>query len=174
MFDTVFGLPTHALVVHATVVMVPLSAVLVAAAAVSRRIRGWAGYLPLSASLVALVLVPVSTSTGESLQRRVPENALVEAHTRMANGLLPFVIVLAMAAAGLLYVHLRERGAGRAPRLLRPLLREGRAPRAVVAGVLVLCTVGAVGTVVQTARIGHAGAKAAWAGRTSGTPRGGE
>lgn len=33
MFDTIFGLPMHPLVVHATVVIVPLAALVVALAA---------------------------------------------------------------------------------------------------------------------------------------------
>ncbi|GAB3589627.1 hypothetical protein GCM10027446_02520 [Angustibacter peucedani] len=174
MLDTVFGLPTHALVVHATVVMVPLAALLVALTAISRRVRSWAGYLPLAAAVLALVLVPLSTSTGESLERRVEHNALVEAHTRMADGLLPFVVLLTVAAVGLLYVHLRERDADHVPSRLRPLVRGGQAPRALVAVVLVVAAVGSVGTVVQTARIGHAGAKAAWSDAVQTTPSGGE
>ena len=173
MLDTVFGLPTHALVVHATVVLVPLAAVLVAVAALSRRVRAWAGYLPLAASVVALVLVPLSTSTGESLERRVPPSPLVEAHTRMADGLLPFVVVLVVAAAGLLYLQLQDRGPHAVPKLLRRLVRGSSLPRAVVAAVLLLCAVGSVGTVVQTVRIGHAGAKAAWSQAAHTSPRSG-
>lgn len=43
MFDTIFGLPLHPLVVHATEVIVPLAAVLVVLTAAWPRFRRWAG-----------------------------------------------------------------------------------------------------------------------------------
>ena len=99
MLDTIFGLPVYPLLVHATVVIVPLAAAAVALAALWPRFRAWAGFLPLLLSVVALVLVPLSTSSGESLEERVPEAALVERHAQMAEGLLPWAIVLVIGAA---------------------------------------------------------------------------
>ena len=68
MFDTFFGLPLHPFVVHATEVTVPLAALLVIVAAAWPRFRRWAGYLPMGAALAALVLVPISTQSGEQLE----------------------------------------------------------------------------------------------------------
>lgn len=45
---SVFGLPVHPLVVHATVVFVPLAAVFVLASALWPAFRRWAGPLPLA------------------------------------------------------------------------------------------------------------------------------
>ena len=42
MLDTIFGLPVHPLVVHATTVIVPSAAVAVLLAAVWPRFRRWA------------------------------------------------------------------------------------------------------------------------------------
>src|SRR3954454_11857263 len=75
MFDTIFGLPVHPLLVHATVVIVPAAVLAVALAAAWRPFRLWAGYLPLLLSVAGLVLVPLSTSSGESLERRVAQTA---------------------------------------------------------------------------------------------------
>lgn len=156
MLDTIFGLPVHPLLVHATVVLVPLAAVVVALAALWPRFRAWAGYLPLGVSALALLLVPLSTSSGESLEERVPETALVERHAELAEGLLPWVIVLGVGALALLIVHLREKSS-----TLEPL------SRAILAGLMVLAVVGSVGSVVQVGRIGHAGAEASWSGEAS-------
>jgi hypothetical protein len=145
MFDTIFGLPLHPLVVHATVVVVPLAAVTVVAAAVSRRFRQWAGLLPLAISLVAVVLVPISTSSGESLEHRVAHNALVEQHAHLADGLLPWAIALTVGAA-----------------LLTWSSRRARDGRLFLATAALVGVVAAAGTTVQVARIGHSGAKAAW------------
>lgn len=157
MFDTIFGLPVHPLVVHATVVIVPTAAVAVALAAFWPRFRRHGALAALVLSVVALVLVPLSTQSGESLQRRVGSSALVERHAELADGLLPFVIVLVVAAAAIWW--LQRRGT--------PL----RAP--LTALVAVVAVVGVVGTAVQVVRIGHSGAEAAWSGVARTTPSGG-
>ena len=154
MLDTFFGLPVHALIVHATVVIVPTAAIVVAGAAFWPRFRSWAGYLPLLLGLAALVLVPLSTGSGEALEERVPETALVEQHAEMAEGLLPWVILLVVAGLALAVVRWRE----------RPSAPGNRLPSALMVAVVLVAVVGAVGTTVQIARIGHAGAKASWSG----------
>ena len=158
MFDTVFGLPVHPLVVHATVVLVPAAAVAVTLAALWPAFRRRAGVVPLALSLVALVLVPLSTQSGEALERRVDHSATLERHTQLADGLLPWVALLVVAAAALYWHHRRSSGGATVPRLL------------VVAGIA-LGLVGAAGTTFQVIRIGHTGAQAAWSDVAKAAPR---
>lgn len=153
MLDTIFGLPVHPLIVHATVVIVPLAASSVSLAALWPRFRAWAGWLPLLLSIIGVVLVPLTTGSGEALEERTAETALVEKHTQMGEALLPWVIVLAVGALGLAYVRLRQ---GRDPGTANSL------PRMLVLAAAAVALVGAVGTTVQVARIGHSGAKASW------------
>ena len=80
MPSEIFGLPLHPLIVHATAVLVPLAALLVIAVVVSPRLRAWAGPLPMALSLIALILTPLSTASGENLERQVGESPLVEKH----------------------------------------------------------------------------------------------
>ena len=68
MFDTVLGLPVHPLVVHAVVVLVPLSAVGAVAIALVPRWRERYGVLVLLLSTAALAMVPVATRSGDSLE----------------------------------------------------------------------------------------------------------
>jgi hypothetical protein len=71
MFDTVLGLPVHALVVHAVVVLVPLCTLMVVVMAVSRtwRQRLW---LPLLVLLtVSVGSAYVAKESGEQLQARL-------------------------------------------------------------------------------------------------------
>lgn len=144
-----YGLPLHPLIVHATVVMIPLAALSVLVAALSSRFRSWAGPLPAVISLVGLVLVPLSTSTGETLEKHVAPSALLEEHTRLADGLLPWMIALLVVAV-ILYA-IRWRAA-----------KGYSLQKSLTVVVAVLAIAAAAGTTVQVARIGHSGAKAAW------------
>lgn len=169
MFDTIFGLPVHPLVVHATVVFVPAAAVAVALAAFWPRFRRHGALAALVLSVVALVLVPLSTESGESLERRVGDSALVREHAELADGLLPFVLVLVVASAAIWWLQRRHLATSDAPGA------QARRPGTpILAAVGVLAVIGVVGTSVQIVRIGHSGAKAAWSGVANTPPSGGE
>ena len=75
MFDTIGGIPMHPLIVHGVVVLVPLAALLVLLAALSPRVRGWAGILTPIVATLALVMVPFATQSGEALEERVGDPA---------------------------------------------------------------------------------------------------
>jgi hypothetical protein len=166
VFDTVAGLPLHPLVVHATVVVVPVAALAVLLAAASPRFRRWAGLGPPALSLLALVLVPVSTRSGEALQRRIGGGGeLVTRHAELGDGLLPWVVALALVAA---LVAVRERRAvaaadgGGGPRDDDARPAGARSPLGVALAVAALLVAG--GTIVQTVLAGHSGATAVWSG----------
>lgn len=150
MLDTVGDLPLHPLIVHATVVVVPTAALLVLAGALWPRLRRWAGPLPLVLSLAALVLAPLSSKSGESLEHLVGHSELIEKHEHLAEGLLPWLIGLLLAAAALTWLWWRERSAA------------DSAPAMVLVGIVVLAVVTSLGTAQQVVRIGHSGAEAAW------------
>lgn len=150
MPSSIFGLPVHPLLVHATVVFVPLAAALVIAAVLVPRFRVWAGVLPAATSLVALILTPLSTASGENLESELPETSLIEKHTELGDQLLIFTIALFVLAAALWFFTRRQTGT---------VFKSGQA-LVVVIGVLAL--VAGLGTTVQVGRIGHSGAKSAW------------
>lgn len=148
MLDTVLGLPVHPLIVHATVVVVPTAALAVALYAVWPRFRAWARWGPLALASAAVVLTPLSTSSGESLEHRVGGSSAIEQHSHMADLLIWWVVPLAVLAALLWWWHRAESPA-----------RSGRS-LALVAAVLPLLV--SAGTLVQVVLIGHTGAEAAW------------
>lgn len=156
MFDTFFGLPMHPLIVHATEVVVPTAALVLLIAAVWPRFRRWAKLLPLGLTLAALILVPLSTESGEALEHRVGESSLIDTHADLAEGLLPWVITMVVVAAVLLLWNLRKTPNTGASKW--------------VAVVLMVAALGAsTGTIVQAIVIGHSGATAVWSG-DMGTP----
>ena len=69
LFDTVLGLPVHALVVHGVVVLLPLMAIVTAVVACVPRWRARAAWpvVVVDAGMVAMTLV--ARQSGEALQR---------------------------------------------------------------------------------------------------------
>lgn len=145
MLDTIFGLPLHPLIVHATVVLVPLAALTTLLAAVSKRFRDWAGVLPLVLAALAVVLTPLSTSSGESLESHVGHSKLIEEHSELADMLIWWVVPLLVGAVGVWWAATR-----------------GRLQRGLFLAAAAVSVVAALGTSVQVVLIGHSGAKSAW------------
>ncbi|HEU4946844.1 MAG TPA: DUF2231 domain-containing protein [Kribbella sp.] len=156
MFDTINGLPIHPLVVHAVVVLLPLSILGVLALVIRPAWRSRYGVLVAGCTLVATLLIPVATSSGESLERHVGNPG---EHAELGDQLLWFAIPLLIAAVALVLV---ERGyAGRLAR-----------PQVVSAAVSVVAVVSAVAAGVQVYRVGDSGARAAWGSQVSGQAHG--
>ena len=147
MLDSFLGLPAHPLIVHATVVLVPAAATSVLVATLWQRFRKWAGWLPAALSLTALVLAPLSTSSGEGLEHVTGESALVEEHAELGELLVWWVLVLAVLAAVAWWLH--HRPDTTVPSWALWCLRGGT-------------VVAAVGTLVIVALIRHSCAKADW------------
>ena len=157
MPSTVLGLPVHPLVVHAVVILVPLAALLLLASALSPRLRRWARVLTPVTAVVALVFVPLATSSGENLEGSVAHSHLVEEHAELGDTLLPLMAVVAVLAI-VLFLLERRAASGRS-----------MPGKALVTAVLVLSVTASLGTMVQVVRIGHSGAEAVWKGQGGGS-----
>lgn len=152
MLDTVFGLPVHPLIVHATVVIVPSAALAVLLAGLWGRFRAWAGWLPPALAIAAVVLTPLSTSSGESFEERLGHSALIEKHSHLADMLIWWVVPLALVAVAQWW-----------------LVHRGIPTTPVRSALAVLGVVVAAGSLVQVVLIGHSGAKAAWSDAAEAT-----
>ncbi len=160
MLDSVLGLPAHPLIVHATVVMVPLAAFMVVAAALSARFRHWSRYATPAAALIAVVLVPLASSSGESFEGDVQRTALVREHAELGDTLLPLMLAVTVLAVAMFWLDRRSGGAA-------PLRERSSRGPLLFRMVAVLAVVASLGTLVQVGRIGHSGAKAVWSETTS-------
>ena len=168
MFDLVNGLPVHPLVVHAVVVLLPLSIIGTIAIAVRPSWRVRYGKLVVATSLVATILVPVASSSGEALQKRVGNPG---EHAELGDQLIWFALpVLVLGAVLVWMAHRHSRadggmdagdGTSAGP--------GGRVGHRAVTAVAALAVVAALAAGVQVYRVGDSGARAAWGDQVSAT-----
>jgi uncharacterized membrane protein len=148
MFDTFFGLPVHALVVHVVVIVVPLAAAGVVAIAVVPRWRDRFGVLVLLLATAGLAAVPVATRSGGELEKHVRAGGIVakqiQDHQDMGELVIWPTLAMWVLAVALVLLH-----RGR---------RRGRAETVVA----VLAALAAVAALAQVAVAGHLGTTAVW------------
>ncbi|ROQ06138.1 MULTISPECIES: DUF2231 domain-containing protein [unclassified Curtobacterium] len=148
------GIPLHPLFVHLTSVAVPVAALTAIVVAVWPAARRWLAVGAPIIGLVALVSVPLATSSGEWLEHREQETALLERHTELADVLLPWSIAVFVLL--LLWWGWHRFGTAR--------VTSGGALRAVrIVGPVLLLAVGVV-SMIEVVVIGHAGAESVWKG----------
>ncbi|WP_027341545.1 DUF2231 domain-containing protein [Hamadaea tsunoensis] len=157
---TISGLPAHVLLVHAVVVLLPLSALLLLVTAAWPAARRRLALANLILSVFVLVLVPLTTDAGEWLERRVPRSTAVRDHAELGDTAKIAAFAVAVVAA---VIWWRTRGNG-----WKFLMPESTA--ATVA-VIVLATAVAGGACYDVYRIGESGAQASWEGKFSTAPQ---
>ncbi|MYW00457.1 DUF2231 domain-containing protein [Streptomyces sp. SID3343] len=159
MFDTVLGLPTHVLVVHLAVVVVPVAAVASVLVAVRRAWLLRLGWWVVGLDAVAALTTFVAKQSGEKLLTRLDRlsdgqrAAAVQTHVDRGADMLWYAIGLFGITLVLLLVARHRAAATFRPRTIPPY---------VAPVVAVLTVVAAVLAVVQVARVGHSGSSAVW------------
>jgi hypothetical protein len=156
--DSLFGLPAHPLVVHAAVVLVPLSAIGVCAIAFWPAARRRIGWIVLGLAFVGMVSAFLAKESGEGLQETVKETHAVEQHAEMGDsGLIAGGLVFLGAAGVMAFDVIEKRWA--ADGHVATGSGSMRTLGVVVGVVAVLFSVAGAARIVQ---IGHSGAKATW------------
>jgi asparagine N-glycosylation enzyme membrane subunit Stt3 len=151
---TITGIPAHALLVHAIVVLAPLTALLEMMCAVWPAARRRFVWLVLAFAVVTLVLTPLTTSAGDWLynQQQQPSDILIT-HANRGQWMIAFSAAMLVVAIALAALHWLE---GRS---------DKRRTVATIVVAIVALAVG-VSSIVGVVRIGDAGAEAVW-GRQS-------
>lgn len=152
----VAGLPLHPLLVHAVVVLLPLTVIAVLLTQFWPAARRRLGIVTPLAALVVLVLVPITVAAGQSLARVVGPLPAVQTHQNYGTMLLPWAVALFLVAAAQ-WVWFRW-GV--------PRYRAARSSLATAAPVVlaVASVVVGVGSLVLIVLIGDSGARAVWGG----------
>jgi Na+/proline symporter len=150
---TIFGLPAHALLVHAIVVLGPLTAGLEILCGVWPAARRRLVWLVLALAAAVMVLTPLTTSAGEWLYNQAPEHPpILETHEHRAGWALYIAIALLVVAIVQVAQHVAES-------------RSSEPKRALAAAAAVLAIVVGGVSVAGIALIGDAGAQAVWGER---------
>jgi hypothetical protein len=167
------GLPAHILLVHAVVVLIPLTGLAVVLHAAWPVARRRLGIVTPILALVSLVLVPVTTHAGKFLEKHIlkgqdPNSELakkIRHHAVLGDQLLPWALVLFVVAAAI-WVLGRWLDGASVP-FVTPAA-EGGTARSVpawltVVAVAVAVAIAVVG-IVEVVRIGDSGSKSVWGG----------
>jgi formate hydrogenlyase subunit 3/multisubunit Na+/H+ antiporter MnhD subunit len=156
---TIDGLPLHPLVIHATVVLLPVASLAVLLAGLWPRARRYLNVSPLVLSVLAVIVLALTYASGINLKDEIGTNPLIARHEHLAHQLL--IPVLGLVVAAFLIEVVRRKG-NRNSNSLRPPARADSGSSVLVVIAAVLAVVFAVGTTVQTVRVGEAGARAVW------------
>lgn len=142
VFDLVFGLPVHPLVVHAAVVLVPLVAIAAIAMAIKPAISRKYGAVIIGLAVIAQLSSIAAKQSGEALLQRLEID--IERHVSFGDN-APLTSLPLLVAIILLYRIDKK--------------RTGGSTRKLVAGLTVLAALFAASYMALT---GHSGAEAVW------------
>jgi hypothetical protein len=147
---TLWGLPAHALLVHAVVVLAPLTAALEILCGFWPAARRRFVWLVVALAGATTVLTPLTTSAGDWLyDQQAQASPVLQEHAERGGWMIYFAVALLMVALAQAVLHVLE---GRTD-----------APKKVAAVVVaVVALVVGVSSIVSVARIGHSGAESVW------------
>ncbi|HEY0120029.1 MAG TPA: DUF2231 domain-containing protein [Cellulomonas sp.] len=150
------GIPLHPLLVHAVVVLTPLTAVAVLLTQFWPVARRRLGVVTPLAALAVLALVPITVRAGQELANAIGTPPSVLTHEHYGEMLLPWAAALfVVAAAQWAWFRWRPAPAGG---------REDGTVRAVTAAFALASVVVAVGITWLLVLVGDSGARAVWGG----------
>jgi hypothetical protein len=147
---TISGLPAHALLVHAVVVLAPLTALLEILCALWPAARRRLVWLVVAFALVTTVLTPVTVNAGGWLYDQQRHHSdILNTHAERGSWMIYFSVAMLVVAVALALVHWREG-------------RSAKPGISVNLAVAVLAIAVGTASIVQVVRIGDAGARSVW------------
>jgi uncharacterized membrane protein len=184
VFEKVFGLPAHPLVVHAAVVLIPITVLAAIAYVLVPRLRPRLGWVLVLASIGGGVASVFAAETGDRLAKHLGGTPAIDKHGGFGLDTRNMALLMAVVSVVLVTVdHLRARSVAPPPRpvaypdnewtvvgggqsraeLRRANGSSGSTVLTVVSVVLMLALLAtAVGAAVSVARAGDTGARLVW------------
>lgn len=150
--DVINGLPAHILLVHAIVVLAPLTALLEILCGFVSGARRRLVWLVLALAVVTAGLTPLTIEAGEWFYDLLPQHTdALNEHANRGQWMIYFSIALVLVALALAWLHVSESRA------------QGRRVAANVVVAILALAVG-VSSIVTVYRIGDSGSNATWRG----------
>jgi uncharacterized membrane protein len=148
------ALPLHPLLVHAPVVLIPLTLIMVLPGLFNKRWFNWLGLATVAVSFAAAAFAWGATFTGESLEHQVGSSDLIEKHSQLGDMArnLAFLTFVAVAARWALFAE-------RAPEGFRKI---GATYGWLETALAILTAALSVAATVWVFLAGHSGATAVW------------
>lgn len=147
---TISGLPAHILLVHAIVVLAPLTAVLEILCGFWPAARRNLVWLVLALAGITTVLTPIATEAGEWLKDQRPSvSPILQEHAERGDWMIYFSAAMLVVALALVALHLLE-------------ARSDQPRKALAIAVAVVTLVVGVSSIVTVVRIGHSGSQSVW------------
>jgi hypothetical protein len=149
MFGTFLGMPTHVLIIHLVVMLVPLACIVTVAVTAVARWRRRLAWWVVGLDAFALAATLVAKKSGEEFFRLLGEPAAAAEHTQLGSSMPWFVLGLLVVA------------------LLAALVRTRRDALSTTVGLLAVAV--AAASLVWVVRTGHEGTRAVWQGVVQST-----
>jgi hypothetical protein len=172
MPENVFGLPTHIVLLHSVVVLLPIAAVATIAVVASSWFRHRYGLIVVGATFVTTLFVPLTSQAGESLAERLPEAPEIQTHADVGKQLVIWAAVFGVCLAAVVLLDVIRRatasdltGAEAWAVARLPSRWRSSTPGwadAVFRVLQVLAVLVSIGVLVMVIRAGHTGAQAVW------------
>ena len=165
-FDSLGGIPSHPLLVHIPVVLVPV-AMLLMLLSLWPRVRTSALWGASGAAVGGFIGAVLAAGSGESLEHAVKRSALLRHHTELGDQVQGYAGVFAVLAIVTLVIHLSRIDALPFEKVLSPVSKRiaplaKKLPAGAVAAVIAFVSVAGIVATWQTYNAGHSGAKAVW------------
>lgn len=150
--NVINGMPAHALLLHAVLVLVPLIALLEIVCGLWPAARRGAAvlWLTLVLAVVNMVLTPITINAGGWLYGlRTNPSPILREHAERGSLMIYFSAALLAAAIALVVLRVIESRSG-----------NGRAATRIIVAIVVLVV--GISSIVQIYRVGDAGAQSVW------------
>lgn len=152
--DTITGIPAHPLIVHFSLVAIPLAAILVLLFVVKPSWRDMLSYFMVAMGGAIGIGVVLAASSGESLEERVDESSLLDTHAELGDQLQIIGVIFGISLIVLGVYHLLTS---------RNIIQFGaERSRQLLIGFMVIALVTSGIAVTWDVRTGHSGAKSVW------------
>jgi uncharacterized membrane protein len=175
VFDTIFGLPAHPLMVHAPVVLIPLAVAAALVYALVPPLRQRVGWVLVLLSLAGAGGAFAAVESGQRFALTKPSSTQLNTHGNFGLQVRDFAVLLAVVAVVLVGVDMSRRGrstfrpSGDSDGYTYQRPRSGGVVMTVVSLVLSIGLLAVAGAAMfYVVRTGDSGARMVW---STGTPR---